>query len=44
MESAHDEGSIDCGMAKDTNKTDHPWNTLETITTFDQGMLQYNWF
>ncbi|XP_036140373.1 eukaryotic translation initiation factor 2-alpha kinase 1 isoform X2 [Monomorium pharaonis] len=23
---------------ENTEQTDHPWNTLETITTFDQGM------
>lgn len=42
MANIRDEGSTDQGMAEGTNETDHPWSTLETITTFDRGILQYN--
>ncbi|KAG5330394.1 E2AK1 kinase, partial [Acromyrmex charruanus] len=27
----------DCGMTENTEQTNHPWNALTTITTFDQG-------
>jgi len=26
-------------MAENTERTNHPWNTLTTLTTFDQGIL-----
>ncbi|XP_018365288.1 PREDICTED: eukaryotic translation initiation factor 2-alpha kinase 1-like isoform X2 [Trachymyrmex cornetzi] len=29
--------SSDCGMTENTEQTNHPWNALTTITTFDQG-------
>lgn len=38
MDNSCNEGPADHEMAKDTDKTDHPWSTLETITTFDQGI------
>ncbi|XP_032689409.1 eukaryotic translation initiation factor 2-alpha kinase 1-like isoform X2 [Odontomachus brunneus] len=38
MANIQDEGSTDQGMTQeDANETDHPWSTLETITTFDRG-------
>ncbi|XP_025157575.1 eukaryotic translation initiation factor 2-alpha kinase 1 isoform X4 [Harpegnathos saltator] len=37
MGSVRNEKSTDDRMAADIDNTDHPWNTLETITTFDQG-------
>ncbi|KYM79290.1 Eukaryotic translation initiation factor 2-alpha kinase 1 [Atta colombica] len=27
----------DCGITENTEQTNHPWNALTTITTFDQG-------
>ncbi|XP_014469424.1 PREDICTED: eukaryotic translation initiation factor 2-alpha kinase 1-like [Dinoponera quadriceps] len=37
MENTRDEESADCRRPEDINNSDHPWSTLETITTFDQG-------
>ena len=31
----------DCGITENTEQTNHPWNALTTITTFDQGIHIY---
>ncbi|XP_024882771.1 eukaryotic translation initiation factor 2-alpha kinase 1-like isoform X2 [Temnothorax curvispinosus] len=37
MERARRESECDAGAAGSPEQTDHPWNDLTTITTFDQG-------
>ncbi|XP_071553933.1 eukaryotic translation initiation factor 2-alpha kinase 1 isoform X2 [Temnothorax nylanderi] len=37
MERARRESECDAGAAGSAKQTDHPWNDLTTITTFDQG-------